>query len=81
VDPLSEVIALLDARSSLFSRFEGSNPWAIDFTGHGMVKFGVVLRGSCFIRTEGGERMWLAGRSSRPGAAATRSSSSASRDR
>jgi hypothetical protein len=55
MDPLSEAIALLDGRHSLFSRLEAGGTWAIDFDGYRHAKFGAVLRGSCRLVVEGVE--------------------------
>ncbi|MBP2702336.1 AraC family transcriptional regulator [Microbispora sp. RL4-1S] len=61
MDPLSDVIASLDGRHSLFSRLETGGDWAIDFEGYRHAKFGAVLRGSCWVTAEGaGEPVRLA---------------------
>ncbi|MGI5129775.1 AraC family transcriptional regulator [Pseudonocardia sp. CA-107938] len=54
MDPLSEVLALLDVRNALLARLEAGGDWAIDFPRYRHVKFGVVLRGSCFYQSESG---------------------------
>jgi len=49
VDPLSEVLALLDVRNALLARLEAGGTWAIDFPRYRHVKFGAVLRGTCYL--------------------------------
>ncbi len=56
MDPLSEAIAVLDARRGLFSRLEAGGAWAIDFDGYMNAKFGAILRGSCWLLVDGSDK-------------------------
>lgn len=62
MDPLSEVLGLLDLRAALPSRFEAGGRWALRFAhgeGGADVKVGVVLAGECWITAEGAEPVHL----------------------
>lgn len=49
MDPLTDVLGLLDLRSAQFARLEAQEPWAVSFLGYRHVKFGAVLQGTCRI--------------------------------
>jgi AraC-like DNA-binding protein len=53
MDPLTDVLALLDLRSAQFARLEAQEPWAVGFSGYRHIKFGAVLEGSCRIAVAG----------------------------
>ncbi|MER5598633.1 AraC family transcriptional regulator [Streptomyces sp. NPDC002265] len=53
MDPLNDVLALLDMRSANFARLEGVGAWAISFAGYQHIKLGAVLEGECWVETEG----------------------------
>ena len=52
-DPLSEVLAVLGARSIRCTRLEAAGDWALAFTAQARLKFVALLRGSCFILLPG----------------------------
>lgn len=49
MDPLSDVLALLDVRSARCTRFEAGGAWAFRFPPKPALKFAAVLRGECWI--------------------------------
>jgi len=54
VDPLEDILTLLDARSRLSSRFTvGAEPWRVDFAQPDGVKFNAVLAGHCLLAVQG----------------------------
>lgn len=53
MDPLTEVLSLLDMRSGRFARLEAEEPWAVGFSGDRHLKFGTVLHGSCRLEVAG----------------------------
>ncbi|GAA4493403.1 AraC family transcriptional regulator [Actinoallomurus oryzae] len=54
VDPLSEVLALLDVHVASPSRFEAGGRWALRFDrGYRHIKIGAVLAGGCWIIADG----------------------------
>lgn len=55
MDPLSEVLSLLDMRSVATARLEAGGAWALRFPAKPYLKFNAVLRGHCWI-TLAGER-------------------------
>ena len=58
VDPLSDVLSLLSARSLLSASPRAKGDWSICFASDG-VKFNAVLEGGCYLVSEGGEQRWL----------------------
>lgn len=48
-DPLSDVFAVLGARSVRGTRLEASGEWALSFQGQGRLKFVAILRGRCWL--------------------------------
>ncbi len=58
-DPLSDVLALLDARATRPTRLEASGDWALAFPERVRLKFVAVLKGACWIERPGraGERL------------------------
>jgi len=53
VDPLSEVLSLLEARSFAASRFQLPSEFAVRFPGHEGIKCYAVTSGSCWLVVEG----------------------------
>jgi AraC-like DNA-binding protein len=53
VDPLEDVLALLDATSSLSTSLAAGGSWAIRFGPQDGVKFTAVRRGRCHLKVEG----------------------------
>ncbi|MFC4530791.1 AraC family transcriptional regulator [Sphaerisporangium dianthi] len=49
MDPLSNVLSLLNIQSITPSRLEAGGPWALRFDGYRHVKCGAVLAGSCWV--------------------------------
>jgi AraC-like DNA-binding protein len=59
MDPLSEVLTLLDIRAATPSRLEAGGAWALRFNGNQHVKLGAVLSGRCWVTADGGEPLLL----------------------
>jgi hypothetical protein len=59
VDPLSEVLALLDVRAAVPSRLEAGGRWALRFGGNEHVKLGAVLAGQCWVTADRDEPVFL----------------------
>ena len=58
MDPLVDVLTLLDARSRFSSRFAaGCEPWRVDFDRPDGLKFNAVLTGNCLLAVDGLEPM------------------------
>lgn len=53
MDPLEDVLALLDTRSHLSAGLVAGGRWAVRFEAPDGVKFNAVRRGSCLLRVEG----------------------------
>ncbi|MEU6548897.1 AraC family transcriptional regulator [Streptomyces sp. NPDC046915] len=53
-DPLSDALAVADARSVLSGGFTAGGRWAIRLRGRDKLKVNVLARGSCLLITEGG---------------------------
>jgi AraC-like DNA-binding protein len=60
MDPLSEVLELLDLRAAAPSRLEAGGRWALSFAGHQQLKIGAVLAGECWLVPDGAEPLHLA---------------------
>jgi AraC-like DNA-binding protein len=54
VDPLSDILAVLDARTVRRTRLEAAGEWALAFPTLDRLKFTAVLRGTCWITLPGG---------------------------
>ncbi|WP_459622479.1 AraC family transcriptional regulator [Burkholderia sp. 3C] len=52
-DPLSDVLALLDARATRPTRLEAAGDWALAFPERERLKFVAVLKGACWIELPG----------------------------
>ncbi|MDN7500217.1 AraC family transcriptional regulator [Burkholderia gladioli] len=52
MDPLSDVLSLLELRSYVSGGFEAGGDWAVRFGPHDGIKFHAVLRGQCWVAVE-----------------------------
>ncbi len=52
LDPLSSVLSLLNPRSALTTRLELGGPWSLRFPAYDGIKFNVLQRGQCWLKTE-----------------------------
>jgi AraC-like DNA-binding protein len=59
VDPLSDILTLLNVRAALSSRLEAAGEWSLAFGGYQHIKVGVVLAGSCVLAAEGAPALHL----------------------
>ncbi|QII38008.1 AraC family transcriptional regulator [Rouxiella badensis] len=55
MDPLSDVLAHLNTRSSYFTGLRAGGDWALDFPPPEGIKFNAVMKGRCWLRVEGVE--------------------------
>ncbi|MCA8233149.1 AraC family transcriptional regulator [Burkholderia cenocepacia] len=53
VDPLSEVLSLLETRDSFFTGLRAGGPWAVDLPPPDGIKFNAVVEGSCWLTVDG----------------------------
>jgi hypothetical protein len=53
MDLLSDVLSLLDTRSSYFAGLKAGGDWAIDFPPPDGIKFNAVIEGSCWLTVAG----------------------------
>jgi AraC-like DNA-binding protein len=60
MDPLSQVLELLDLRAASPSRLEAGGRWALSFPGHQHLKIGAVVAGECWLIPENAEPQHLA---------------------
>lgn len=51
MDSLSQLIGALRLQNALYTRFEASAPWGHRVSHQGQIKFVLVARGTCFLRT------------------------------
>ncbi|MET0790595.1 MAG: AraC family transcriptional regulator [Polyangiaceae bacterium] len=51
MDSLSQLIGSLRLRDAFYTRFEASAPWGHRVTHRGQIKFVLVARGTCWVRT------------------------------
>ncbi|MFC6510916.1 AraC family transcriptional regulator [Promicromonospora citrea] len=54
MDPLEDVLTLLEARGHLSARLAAGGDWALRFDAPDGIKFNAVRRGSCVLEVEGG---------------------------
>lgn len=52
MDPLSDVLSLLQPRSQFYAGFDAAGDWSFDFPPHEGIKFTAVIRGSCWCITD-----------------------------
>lgn len=60
VDPLSDALAVADARSVFSGGFTAGGDWAIELRGRDRLKVNAVVQGSCLLVRDGGEPLRLA---------------------
>jgi AraC-like DNA-binding protein len=53
MDPLEEVFRSMRVESALYGRLEAKAPWGVDFAGDQRVKFGMLVRGACWLSVAG----------------------------
>lgn len=53
MDPLSNVLSMLKPRSHYFAGLDASGAWSFDFPGHEGLKLTAVVRGGCWVVTDG----------------------------
>ena len=53
MDPLSDVLSLLEARSVLSNGLTVGGPWCMAFRAYDGIKMGAVLMGDCWLRPQG----------------------------
>ncbi len=51
MDSLSQLIGALRLENAIYTRFEASAPWGHRVAHHGQIKFVLVVRGGCWLRT------------------------------
>ncbi|UJR81379.1 AraC family transcriptional regulator [Sandaracinus amylolyticus] len=56
LDPVTEVLSAMRVRSAIYFRLDATAPWGVDFRGPAHAKFGMVVRGSCWLSVAGEER-------------------------
>src|SRR5262249_60715389 len=59
VDPLSEVITLLQPRAVFSKGISGAGRWAVRYSDFGQPSFCAVLEGSCLLAVDGEEAVTL----------------------
>ncbi|EPL3139725.1 AraC family transcriptional regulator [Pseudomonas monteilii] len=52
MDPLSDVLSLLQPRSQFYAGFDAAGEWSFDFPPHEGIKFTAVIRGTCWGITD-----------------------------
>jgi AraC-like DNA-binding protein len=52
MDPLSDVLSLLQPRSQFYAGFDAAGDWSFDFPPHEGIKFTAVMRGTCWGMAE-----------------------------
>lgn len=53
IDPLAEVISLLEPRTVFSKRISGAGPWAVQYSEFGHPSFCVLLEGACRLSVDG----------------------------
>lgn len=53
MDPLTDVFTAMRVESVVYGRLEATAPWGISFEAPSHAKFGIVLRGNCWLTVEG----------------------------
>lgn len=56
MDPLSEVLSLLNAQDSVFAGLKAGGNWAIDFPPPDGIKFNAIVDGACWLTVDGVEK-------------------------
>jgi len=52
-DPFTDVFNAMRVRSAMYCRMEATAPWGLEFAGSAHAKFGLVTRGSCWLKVAG----------------------------
>ncbi|MFJ4371024.1 AraC family transcriptional regulator [Pseudomonas japonica] len=52
MDPLSDVLSLLQPQNQFYAGFDAAGDWSFDFPAHKGIKFTAVMRGTCWGITE-----------------------------
>ena len=52
MDPLDEVLSAMRVESALYARLEAGAPWGLSFRGGNNARFGLVVRGGCWLTTQ-----------------------------
>ncbi|MFT4268476.1 MAG: AraC family transcriptional regulator [Xenophilus sp.] len=53
MDPLSDVLSLLQPRSQFYAGFDAAGDWSFDFPPHEGIKFAAMVRGTCWGVAQG----------------------------
>lgn len=53
VDPFTDVFTAMRVRSAMYCRMEATAPWGLAFAATPHAKFGLVTRGSCWLKVDG----------------------------
>ncbi len=61
LDPFAEVFTAMRVRSAMYCRMEATAPWGLAFAATPHAKFGLVTRGSCWLKVEGEKAIPLRG--------------------
>ncbi len=56
MDPLDDIFSAMRVRSALYARLEATAPWGVQFISGQWARFGLVVRGSCWLTLEGVDR-------------------------
>ncbi|HEX4445684.1 MAG TPA: AraC family transcriptional regulator [Polyangiaceae bacterium] len=56
IDPFTDVFTAMRVRSAFYCRMEATAPWGVDFSPSAHAKFGLVTRGSCWLKVAGEPR-------------------------
>lgn len=59
MDPLSEMLTLLNVEAALPSRIEAAGDWSLQFQEFQHIKVGAILAGKCWITADGAEPLLL----------------------
>ncbi|WP_027014266.1 AraC family transcriptional regulator [Comamonas composti] len=52
MDPLSDILSLLQPRSQFYAGLDAAGDWSFTFPPHEGIKFTAVMRGSCWVMTD-----------------------------
>lgn len=56
MDPIEDVFSAMRVESALYARLEAQTPWGISFASGPHIRFGIVLRGNCWLTADGLEQ-------------------------
>ena len=60
MDPLDDIFSAMRVRSALYARLEATAPWGVRFAARDWARFGLVVRGSCWLTLEGSDEAPIA---------------------